>query len=318
MKSVGAEPADLRSLSGTAWFDRIQRIGDEHGSFERLGDSHVSLYSKGSATLLVTFETVDSIRKTQSSQLPYGLSLARERGWSHLCLIAERPTWFRDAAIYAFFDRLVDDGFFDAFDRVVFYGAGMCGYAAAAYSVAAPGSVVVAIQPQATLDPTLAGWDPRWPELRRTSFTDRYGYAPDMTEGAVSVYVIYDPEQSLDSMHAALFARPHVTLLPCRNLGRDIAGALDGMRVLPSVLQAAAMGALDQALFRTFYRSRRNFPPYIKNLLGKLDNEGRLILAGLVARNAAKRLRLPQFEARLTEIEAQLARVGERLPVSLV
>ncbi len=318
MKSVGAEPTDLRSLSGTAWFDRIRRIGDEQGSFERLGDSHVSLFAQGSTTLLVTFESVDTIRKTQADQLPFGLSLARARGWSHLCLMAERPTWFRDAAVHAFVDRLVDDCFFDAFDRVLFYGAGMCGYAAAAYSVAAPGSVVVAIQPQATLDPAIAGWDPRWPEMRRTSFTDRYGYAPDMTEGAAAVYVIYDPEQTLDSMHAALFARPYATLLPCRNLGRDTAAALDGMRVLPSVLQAAAMGALDRGLFRTFYRSRRNFAPYIKNLLAKLDNEGRLILAGLVARNAVKRLRLPQFESRLAEIEAQLARVGERLPPSLV
>lgn len=318
MKSVGAEQADLRSLSGTAWFDRIRRIGEERGSFERLGDSHVSLYSRGSSTLLVTFETVDAIRKTQADQLPFGLSLAGARGWSHLCLIAERPTWFRDPSVYAFFDRLVDDCFFDAFDTVLFYGAGMCGYAAASFSVAAPGAVVVAIQPQATLDPAIAGWDPRWPEMRRTSFTDRYGYAPDMTEGAAAVYVIYDPEQTLDSMHAALFARPWTTLLPCRNLGRDTAAALDGMRVLPSVLQAAATRTLDRTLFRAFYRTRRNFAPYIKNLLAKLDNEGRLVLAGLVARNTAKRLRLPQFETRLAEIEAQLARVGERLPRSLV
>lgn len=278
----------------------------------------MSLYSKGSSTLIVTFETVDTIRKTQADQLPLGLSIARGRGWSHLGLIAERQSWFRDPSVYAFFDRLVDDCFFDSFENVLFYGAGMCGYAAAAFSVAAPGAVVVAIQPQATLDPAIAGWDPRWPEMRRTSFTDRYGFAPDMTDGASAVYLIYDPEQTLDSMHAALFARPYATLLPCRNLGRDTAAALDGMRVLPSVLQAAAMGALDRTLFRTFYRSRRNFAPYLKNLLARLDNDGRLILAGLVARNAAKRLRLPQFETRLIEIETQLNRVGEGLPPSLV
>lgn len=318
MKSTGAELTDLRSLSGAAWFERLRRIGDEQGSFERLGDDHASLYCKGSSTLLVTFETVPTIRRNQVDQLPYGLSIARNRGWSHLCLIADGPTWFRDPSVYAFFDRLVDDCFFDAFDTVLFYGSGMCGYGAAAFSVAAPGSVVVAVQPQATLDPALTGWDPRWPEMRRTSFDDRYGYAPDMIEGAASVFVIYDPEQTLDSMHAALFARSHVTLLPCRSLGRDAAAALDGMRVLPSVLQAAAMGTLDRTLFRTFYRARRNYPPYIKNLLSKLDNEGRMIMAGLVARNAVKRLNQPQFEIRLTEIELQLARVGERLPISLV
>jgi hypothetical protein len=50
-------------------------------------------------------------------------------------------------------------GFFDDFDQVVFYGAGQCGYAAAAFSVATPGATVVAIQPQATLDPRVTEWD---------------------------------------------------------------------------------------------------------------------------------------------------------------
>jgi hypothetical protein len=317
MKSVGAEPTDLRLLSGTAWFERIRNIGNALGSFERLGLSHASLYAKGSSTLLVTFETVDTIRKTRKDQLPLGLGMARARGWSQLCLIAERQSWYRDASVYAFFDRLVDDCFFDAFDSVVFYGAGMCGYAAAAFSVASPGATVVAVQPQATLDPRIAGWDPRWPEMRRTSFTDRYGFAPDMTEGAAQVFVVFDPEQSMDSMHAALFARPYTTLLPCRNLGRDNALALDGMHVLHAMLTAAANRTLDEPLFRTFYRSRRNFAPYLRNLLARLDNEGRMILSGILCRNVANRLQLSVFEERLAEIEARLARMGEKLPDGL-
>ena len=41
-------------------------------------------------------------------------------------------------AVYGFFDQILDDGFFDEFDTIIFYGAGPCGYAATAYSVAAP------------------------------------------------------------------------------------------------------------------------------------------------------------------------------------
>ena len=48
-------------------------------------------------------------------------------------------TWFRDNRVYGYFDRLIADGFFEDFDTVIFYGAGSCGYAAAAFSVAAPG-----------------------------------------------------------------------------------------------------------------------------------------------------------------------------------
>ena len=65
--------------------------------------------------------------------------------------------WFRYPKVHAYFNRLVDDGFFDDLDKVVFYGAGPCGYAAATFSVAAPGATVVAIQPQATLDPRVTG-----------------------------------------------------------------------------------------------------------------------------------------------------------------
>jgi hypothetical protein len=43
----------------------------------------------------------------------------------------------------------VDDGFFDEFEQVIFYGSGSSGYAAAAFSVAAPGATVIAVQPQA-------------------------------------------------------------------------------------------------------------------------------------------------------------------------
>ncbi len=314
MQDNEGRTADPRALSDADWFARLERIGEEAGYFRWLGRDHAAVFLDDGPILVVTFETVASIRTRQPDQLPLGHAVARARGWSHLGLIARSDTWYRDPAVYACFDRLVDDGFFEDFDRVVFWGAGMAGYAAAAYSVTAPGATVILAAPQATLDPALAGWDPRFAEMRRTSFTDRYGYAPDMTEGAGPVYVIFDPEQNLDAMHAALFARPHVTLLPCRNLGRDVGEALDQMRMLPSMLAAAATGAFDAKLFRTFYRGRRNYLPYLRNLLARLDNDGRALLAGLLCRNVTGRLDAPKFRTRLEQIESQLAAAGRRLP----
>lgn len=314
MQDSEGSTADTRSLSDSDWFARVEQIGEEAGHFQWLGRSHAAFFLDESPTLIVTFESVASIRTRQPGQLPLGYHVAKERGWSHLCLIARSDTWYRDPAVYAYFDRLVDDAFFEDFDRVVFWGAGMAGYAAAAFSVAAPGAMVILGAPQATLDPRLSGWDPRFPELRRTSFTDRYGYAPDMTEGAGPVFVIFDPEQNLDAMHAALFARPHVTLLPCRNLGRDVGAALDDMHILPSMLAAAATGAFDERLFRTFYRARRNYRPYLRNLLARLDQDGRARLAALLCRNVVGRLEEPRFRTRFGQLESQLAAAGERLP----
>jgi hypothetical protein len=207
------------AVSDADWWARIDAIGEELGYFQPLGARHAAFFLDDGPVLLVTFETAERIRADDDSQMPLGFRIARGQGWSHLCLIAKGPTWYRDPAVWAYFDRLVDDAFFEDFERVVFYGAGMGGYAAAAFSVAAPGATVLAMAPQATLAPDLAGWDPRFMRHRRLDFSSRYGFAPDMTEGASAVYVVYDPARLQDAMHAALFNRPRVTRLPARQLG---------------------------------------------------------------------------------------------------
>jgi hypothetical protein len=72
-----------------------------------------------------------------------GWQLAHEKGWSHLCVISEDQDWFSDPHIIDHFDRLIDDGFLDQFDEVIFYGCSAGGYAAAAYSVSYPLATVL-------------------------------------------------------------------------------------------------------------------------------------------------------------------------------
>ncbi len=287
-----------------AWRARIEQIGDEAGYFEALGERHFAFFADEAPILLVTFESAAAIR-ARADGLPAGLEIAAARGWSHLCLIAEGDTWYRDAAVYRYMDRLVDDAFFEDFDRVVFYGAGMGGYAAAAFSVAAPGSTVVAVRPVATLSPAIAGWDTRFISSRRLCFTDRYGFAPDMTEGAGQVYVLYDPEVEADAMHAALFARPHVTLLRCRHFGARPEAGLNDMGLLGALLLAAGDGRLDAATFHRLFRLRRSHVPYLREVMGELDASDRPVLAGLLARAAASRLNDPLFARRLERLAAQ-------------
>lgn len=298
---------DLRSSSDEEWFARIEKLGAKEGFFARLGHEHAALFVKRKPRLIVTFETVESILRRQPDQLPFGLAASEMRDCSHLCVIATQDTWYRSDKIYEFFDGLVDEAFFEDFDHVVFFGAGMAGYAAAAYSVTAPGATVVLLQPQATLDPALTAWDPRFSEHRRLNFNDRYGYAPDMVEGAGQVYVIFDPDQTFDAMHAALFRKSFTTYLPCRNLGSDLFGALSKTHILHSTLAAAISGNFDERLFWTFYRARRNFVPYLNRLLGKLEMDGRLKLAGYLAANVGQRLNDPKFRAKAQELVNKLS-----------
>ncbi|MEO0863824.1 MAG: phosphoadenosine phosphosulfate reductase, partial [Pseudomonadota bacterium] len=156
----GFDP-DLADLPKGGWLTRLAGVAEAHGFFKPLGKRHFAAHVSGSDTLIVTFETIQGMRALSDNAEPLGWSMVREHGWSHLCVASDGDTWFRDSHIYGLFDTLIDDGFFDDYEQILFYGAGPCGYAAAAYSVAAPGARVVAIQPQATLDPRVTEWDDR-------------------------------------------------------------------------------------------------------------------------------------------------------------
>ncbi|MEC8666986.1 MAG: phosphoadenosine phosphosulfate reductase, partial [Pseudomonadota bacterium] len=165
---------DLTGLDKSGWTDRIMDEAQARGAADRLGRRHFAAFVKAGPVLLVSFETVQGMRSLTESARPLGWLMSQKMGWSSLLLASDGDTWFRDKDVYAYFDQLVDDGFFDEFDRVIFYGAGPCGYAAAAYSVTAPGARVLAVQPQATLDPAVAEWDDRFTDMRRLDFTSRY------------------------------------------------------------------------------------------------------------------------------------------------
>jgi len=306
-----AQPMDTETKD---WLANLEDIGEERGYFESLGTHHFAVLTDTAPTLLVTFETIESIREDSENDLPIGFDLVSENGWSHLCIIANGNTWFRDKTLYAYFDRLIDDGFFEDFDQVIFMGSGMCGYAAAAYSVVAPGCTVMVFNPLATLDPRVTEWDDRFQYMRRTSFTDRYGFAPDMIEAANRVYVFYDPEEEMDAMHAALFTRPHVTKLRCRHLGRHIMQDFIHMDILQPMLETAGKNGAVASHFSRLFRARHNYLPYLRRLLMRLDDDDRSILSGLLCRDVVSRIKAPRFQRRLNEIEKRLTKAGSSLP----
>ncbi|WP_372891327.1 phosphoadenosine phosphosulfate reductase [Rhodosalinus sp.] len=304
-----APDLDSRPLTGlerAEWLDRMAEITVENGHFAVLGRRHIASYIDHGGTLLVTFETVEGTRALSEREEPLGWQMVRDHGWSHLCLMAQGDTWFRDRDVYDYVDRLIDEAFFEDFERVVFYGAGPCGYAAAAYSVAAPGASVIAVQPQATLDPEFAEWDDRFVEMRRTDFTERYGYAPAMVDAAIEMFLIYDPHEQLDAMHAALFQGDNVERLRLRNMGGAIQGDLIGMGLIAPLLAAAGDGVLDRELFYELMRARRDHVPYLRRLLARAEERGRLRLAWRVCRNVAARLSAPRFARRMERLDAML------------
>jgi len=304
----------LAGLAPDEWQARLIAQADGNGMHQQLGRQHFATFIDLESTLLVTFETMQGIRALSETAQPFGFELVRTLSWSHLCILSDGDTWFRDQEIYGFFDQLIDDGFFEEFDKVLFYGAGPCGYAAAAFSVASPGSTVVVVQPQATLDPRMTEWDDRFPEIRRTSFSDRYGYAPDMLDAAKNAFVIYDPRQELDAMHATLFERDNVTRLRMRGMGSALQTRLVEMQILYQILTLAGAGKLDEAAFYKLYRARRDNSSYLHALRSRMERDERDYLLAMLARNVVGRMNAPVFSRRLEALEKKAADGKLRLP----
>lgn len=297
---------DLSGLGWQDWRDRTTEMIGRNGYAVPLGRKHAAILIKQKSTLLVSFETHARLSEISPQAHPLGWTMVKGLEWSHLCLVSEDDTWFRDNRVYGFFDRLIDDAFFDRFDQVIFYGAGPCGYAAAAFSVAAPGAKVVMLRPQATLDPERAEWDDRYLRMRRTSFTDRFGYAPDMLDGASEAVLLYDPEVELDAMHAALFSHPNLLKFRTRHLGYRIEPDLLQMRVLLRILAQVASGKLTRSSLARLFRARRNAPSYLAHLLQEVQAEDRDHLTALLCGNVlARDLGGPRFRKALAMVDAR-------------
>ncbi|MCB5410493.1 phosphoadenosine phosphosulfate reductase [Pseudogemmobacter faecipullorum] len=290
----GAEPS---------WLAAMERIAEVDGYLDPLGARHRVFFAETGPKLLVCFERAETIR-ARDDKMPPAWEYAQANGWSFLCVIAEGETFWRAREVWGYFDRMVDDAFFDDFDQVLFYGAGPAGYAAASYMVSAPGASALLIAPRATLDPSVAAWDSRHRAQRRLDFTSRYGYAPDMTEAAAKVWLIADPMNPPDAAHAALFRRPWVTQFAMRWSGERSERLLLASGQLGALLGAAMEGNLDAALFHQAWRARRNTPLYLRGLMALALARGRPGLEQIIVGSAAKRLRTPRFLRRLAEIEA--------------
>lgn len=299
-------PQDAGAAKSDAdWLGLMARLGEDAGYFQAIGAKHHAFFVDEDPTLLVTFDTIQNIRQ-RPGQMPAGYAVAQEMGWSFLALIADGETWFRDPAVYGYFDRLVDDAFFEDFNATVFLGSDMGAYAACAYSVTAPGATVLAFNPRATMDVERAGWDKRAPGARRIEFRSRYGYAPDMTEGTGQVFAFHDPGVVQDAMHVSLFAGPWVTPVRMPHVAGRTEWAVGQMGLMPDLLQRAMKGSLTLAAWAQMWRARRGFGPYLKGILAANEDAGKKRRAIAVCSSVTKRLNAPRFRRRMAELQAEM------------
>ncbi|MEX1660763.1 phosphoadenosine phosphosulfate reductase [Thioclava sp. 15-R06ZXC-3] len=268
-----------------AWASQLEQIGDEHGFYRALDPEHKALFVKGDDTLVVTFDNLDDARQKVEDRLPWGVKFINSQGWSALGVAAHGWTWYRAEAVHDFFDQLKAERFFDRFKQVVFYGASMAGYAAAAFSSAAPGAKVIALSPQATLDRDLTGgWENRFRLAWRRDFNSRYGYAPNEVRTAQKMWLFYDPLSREDAVHAALFRSPNVTRIRCRHFGHNMGSVMNLMGALKPITQGCVTDDLDEAGIYKLLRARRHLPLFQKQILQQITAKKRPLLTYHYAR----------------------------------
>lgn len=290
------------------WRANLAREAEDSGFFETTpsGKHHVAHVLRGE-TLIVTFETIAEIEK-RADQRPFASALIERRDYSLLSVLAEGATWWRDPGLFDLFDGLSDDGFFDDFDTIAFVGSGMGGYGAAVFSVAAPGAVVLLAHPYATLDRARTPWELRHRGARRLDFTGRYAFGPDLVEAAERVFVIFDPEEPLDAMHATLFSAPHVTQLRARHGGPDVWAMLTRLGAVNRLIAGAVEGTLTPLRFAQLFRNRRTDGAFLRRLLGKVERRDNPWLVAALCRWVLSRMKAPAFARRLLEAEAEIAK----------
>ncbi|CTQ32920.1 phosphoadenosine phosphosulfate reductase [Jannaschia rubra] len=303
-------PADHRAVLADA-------AGDL-GFLRQLGDDHLVLHRPAAAAniLIVTFEMLD-VTRARDGGLPLSTGLARERGWATLDVLAEGRTWFRDEAVIDFFDGLTYDGFFDDFDSVIFVGGGMGAYGAAAFSVSAPGATVFLMQPYATLARDVTPWERRFRSAWSLPFGPRYGNAARMIDAARRVYVVTDPTEVADAMHASLFNADHVVRLPAPHAGSDIQRRIESTGALGRLIVEAETGTLDPARFARIWRTRRQDATWVRGLMRKVERMDRPFLSALVAGHMVRQGGFPAAHRRLNAALSQLSAEGRAAPAHL-
>lgn len=217
----------------------------------------------GGSTLVVTFEPAAETKDESDLSRPaWSQAFLQRRGHTVLGVKRLSTDWYRQPDLHRAFRMLEATGWFKRYERVMFYGPSMGGYAALAFAAVAPGCTVLAMHPQSTLAPDRVWFDQRFATRRAQEWRGDFVDGAEGAAMAQRVYVCYDPWQTKDRLHAQrLPAHNRVDLrLPC--VGHATTRALQALGLLGTVVDRALDGTLTAAIFRELAKERVRLPDY--------------------------------------------------------
>lgn len=278
------------------WLDELRPGGAGEGFMEKYLRHSLMFIKRPVRRLLVTFDNLSNVGDTSVEREPWAFKFAQDTNISHLGIMAHVSDWYRDPVLIERMQALAKDGFFDGYDRVVFAGVSMGGFASIAFGSLVPGAHAVAINPQSTLDEGLVPWESRYENGRRQDWTLPLSDAAALTKGFARVNIFYDPYHDLDQAHVDRFSGDNIHIFNCRYSNHKTAVFLRKIDALKPVMQQAIFGELTEQEFYQLYRGRRDLPWFRGALAAYFEGKGQSDRAERVTTLFRKRRRLVQQE----------------------
>lgn len=228
---------------------------------------YVLSYTRGGASLAITFSPMKPLAVTGERDV-WGRSFLLKRNFSVLGIVPLENDWYRGEALHAYFKSAAFRTLLAAHDRHIFYGSSMGGYGACAFAAAAPGAIIVAHNPQTTLDTRIVPWESRFPQGRRQNWDGAFRDGKHGVDRASRALVTFDPHERLDAKHADRLGNA-ATFLRIPFVGHAVPEHLQRMALLGPVFDEFVAGSWNASAWRRSVRRRRDTRAFLRNLAGR-------------------------------------------------
>lgn len=258
-----------------AWFQEIMPGGTHDGFLRKSANHSLVFIKRPKPVLMVSFDNLSNVSDRSTLREPWAYRFCQSHDISHLGVMANVGNWFRDEWLIEQMEALAADGFFKGYERVVLSGTSMGAFAALTFAGLAPGSHVIALNPQTTLDTKIVPWEERFWRGRRQDWSLPYSDAVEGAKAAARVNLFYDPYFEPDVKQAARLDMANVTTFKCWYSSHKSAVFLKKIDVLKPMMAAASFGTFTEAEFYSLYRKRRNLRWYAGSLAGYFEESER-------------------------------------------
>ncbi len=234
----------------------------------------VYLQPEGATRLYVGFDDLMRMGSPFKTRDPWGIKYALSRGWAYLGLMSYNAFWFRDEPFFDRLEALRDEGLFEGYERTLLCGTSMGGWAAAAFADLAPGANVLAFSPQATLDPNFVPWETRFMRGQQQHWDNRYRFAHDGLNRVSNAYIIYDPFDRGDKIHARMIQGANIHQYHAYGCGHRVALVALRCGGLKGLTDHAMEGDLTLGVYKELMRNRGATVLYRQNMVRRLRSKG--------------------------------------------